>query len=119
MTHRNFWHLPATLQLNESCEISKWYKREALWPQGTNYQLSVYQQHKELIPYSSLAIIFNCYSLLYISPFYLSLLKIMSLTQDDTSASTILVSCKQTRFHIESPVYQEVGFLLFYFRRVP
>lgn len=27
----------------------------------------------------------------------------------EESATTILVSCKQTRFHIENPVYSEVG----------
>lgn len=27
----------------------------------------------------------------------------------DEAVSTILVSCKQTRFHIESPNYREVG----------
>ena len=30
----------------------------------------------------------------------------------DEAATTILCSCKQTRFHIENPVYPEVGFSL-------
>lgn len=30
-------------------------------------------------------------------------------TSTEEAATTILVSCKQTRFHIENPVYQEVG----------
>jgi hypothetical protein len=34
----------------------------------------------------------------------------MSFSTTEESASTILVSCKQTRFHIESPVYQEASF---------
>ncbi len=32
-------------------------------------------------------------------------------TSTEEAAATILVSCKQTRFHIENPVYQEVGIL--------
>jgi len=30
------------------------------------------------------------------------------------SVSTILVSCKQTRFHIESPNYREVSKVIFF-----
>lgn len=32
------------------------------------------------------------------------------------SVSTILVSCKQTRFHIETPNYREVRFFFFVVR---
>lgn len=32
----------------------------------------------------------------------------VTMTNSEDSATTILVSCKQTRFHIENPVYQEV-----------
>lgn len=52
--------------------------------------------------------IFDCTAL---SLSHLPKLNFEMTTSTEEAATAISVSCKQTRFHIENPVYQEVGIL--------